>query len=147
MCPSISFFCILGLYLFISISVSFVNLNHSLTVGIRVLKEEKPKGSKVWSLKPQPTTMVDGDKNGDRTTFSGSCTTAKVKTSCQSSKKKEFNNLKDNLQCLWDNLVGECQHGPLSDQILLKCMDYITALSQLVFKIFKFLLLKGAFIC
>ncbi|KAM1228871.1 hypothetical protein EV1_008068 [Malus domestica] len=35
-----------------------------------VLKEEKPKGSKVWSPKPLPTTMVDGDKNGDRT---GSC--------------------------------------------------------------------------
>ncbi|KAM2898782.1 hypothetical protein COP2_008282 [Malus domestica] len=91
-----------------------------------VLNEEKPKGSKVWSLKPQPTTMVDGDKNGDRT---GSCTTTKVKTSCQSSKMKEFNSFKDNLQCLWDNLVGECQHGPLFDQILLKCMDYITALS------------------
>ncbi|XP_048442756.1 sister-chromatid cohesion protein 3-like [Pyrus x bretschneideri] len=43
---------------------------------------------------------------------------------------KEFNNFKDNLQCLWDTLVGECQHGPLFDQILLKCMDYITALSR-----------------
>ncbi|KAM1534183.1 hypothetical protein ACFX15_007664 [Malus domestica] len=43
---------------------------------------------------------------------------------------KEFNSFKDNLQCLWDNLVGECQHGPLFDQIFLKCMDYITALSR-----------------
>ena len=59
----------MGLFLFIPLSVSFLNLNHSLTVGIGVLNEEKPKGSKV-------TTMVDGDKNGDLT---GSCTTAKSK--------------------------------------------------------------------
>ncbi|CAB4311957.1 unnamed protein product [Prunus armeniaca] len=48
----------------------------------------------------------------------------------QSSKKKEFKNFKDNLQLFWDNLVRECQHGPLVDQILFeKCMDYIIALS------------------
>ncbi|XP_068337551.1 sister-chromatid cohesion protein 3 isoform X1 [Pyrus communis] len=48
----------------------------------------------------------------------------------QSSKKKEFKNFKENLQSFWDNLVRECQHGPLVDQILFeKCMDYIIALS------------------
>ncbi|KAM1758994.1 hypothetical protein ACFX11_008055 [Malus domestica] len=35
------------------------------------LSEEKTRGSKVWRLQPQQTGTVDGDKNGDRTTFSG----------------------------------------------------------------------------
>ncbi|KAM1207441.1 hypothetical protein ACFX13_008128 [Malus domestica] len=35
------------------------------------LSEEKTRGSKVWSLQPQQTGTVDGDKNCDRTTFSG----------------------------------------------------------------------------
>ncbi|KAM1655884.1 hypothetical protein ACFX1Q_008711 [Malus domestica] len=35
------------------------------------LSEEKTRGSKVWPLQPQQTGTVDGDKNGDRTTFSG----------------------------------------------------------------------------
>ncbi|XP_052211559.1 sister-chromatid cohesion protein 3 [Diospyros lotus] len=48
----------------------------------------------------------------------------------QSSKKKEFKNFKDNLASFWDNLVTECQNGPLFDQILFdKCMDYVIALS------------------
>ncbi|KAJ0113315.1 hypothetical protein Patl1_01119 [Pistacia atlantica] len=48
----------------------------------------------------------------------------------QSSKKKEFKNFKDNLISFWDNLVVECQNGPLFDKILFdKCMDYIIALS------------------
>ncbi|WJX79682.1 peptidyl-prolyl cis-trans isomerase precursor, variant 2 [Trifolium repens] len=48
----------------------------------------------------------------------------------QSSKKKEFKNFKENLESFWDNLVRECQHGPLFDQVLFdKCMDYIIALS------------------
>jgi hypothetical protein len=51
----------------------------------------------------------------------------------QSSKKKEFKNFKENLESFWDNLVRECQHGPLFDQVLFdKCMDYIIALSWLV---------------
>ncbi|KAK9945465.1 hypothetical protein M0R45_010980 [Rubus argutus] len=46
------------------------------------------------------------------------------------SSKKEFKNLKDNLQSFWDKLVCECQHGPLFDQVLFeKCMGYIIALS------------------
>nr|XP_011458653.1 PREDICTED: sister-chromatid cohesion protein 3 isoform X2 [Fragaria vesca subsp. vesca] len=46
------------------------------------------------------------------------------------SSKKEFKNIKDNLQSFWDKLVCECQHGPLFDQILFeKCMGYIIALS------------------
>nr|XP_027188333.1 sister-chromatid cohesion protein 3 isoform X2 [Cicer arietinum] len=46
------------------------------------------------------------------------------------SKKKELKNFKENLESLWDNLVRECQHGPLFDQVLFdKCMDYIIALS------------------
>ncbi|KAL5060472.1 hypothetical protein RYX36_032076 [Vicia faba] len=46
------------------------------------------------------------------------------------SKKKEFKNFKENLESFWDNLVRECQHGPLFDQVLFdKCMDYIIALS------------------
>ncbi|KAL5793037.1 hypothetical protein ACOSP7_001631 [Xanthoceras sorbifolium] len=48
----------------------------------------------------------------------------------QSSKKKEFKNFKDNLVSFWDNLVVECQNGPLFDKVLFdKCMDYIIALS------------------
>ncbi|XP_038682108.1 sister-chromatid cohesion protein 3 isoform X2 [Tripterygium wilfordii] len=48
----------------------------------------------------------------------------------QSSKKKEFKNFKDNLVSFWDNLVIECQNGPLFDKILFdNCMDYIIALS------------------
>ncbi|CAK9185210.1 unnamed protein product [Ilex paraguariensis] len=48
----------------------------------------------------------------------------------QGSKKKEFKNFKDNLVFFWDNLVAECQNGPLFDQVLFdKCMDYIIALS------------------
>ncbi|KAL9332454.1 hypothetical protein ACSQ67_002064 [Phaseolus vulgaris] len=48
----------------------------------------------------------------------------------QNSKKKEIKNIKENLESFWDNLVRECQHGPLFDQVLFdKCMDYIIALS------------------
>lgn len=48
----------------------------------------------------------------------------------QSSKKKEFKNFKENLLLFWDNLVIECQNGPLFDKDLFdKCMDYIIALS------------------
>ncbi|KAH9730138.1 Sister-chromatid cohesion protein 3 [Citrus sinensis] len=48
----------------------------------------------------------------------------------QSSKRKELKNFKDNLVSFWDNLVVECQNGPLFDKVLFdKCMDYIIALS------------------
>ncbi|XWS76479.1 hypothetical protein CRYUN_Cryun01aG0179800 [Craigia yunnanensis] len=48
----------------------------------------------------------------------------------RSSKKKEFKNFKENLVSFWDNLVVECQNGPLFDKDLFdKCMDYIIALS------------------
>lgn len=48
----------------------------------------------------------------------------------QNSKKKEIKNFKENLEAFWDNLVRQCQHGPLFDQVLFdKCMDYIIALS------------------
>ncbi|GAV79062.1 STAG domain-containing protein [Cephalotus follicularis] len=48
----------------------------------------------------------------------------------QSSKRKEFKNFKDNLLSFWDNLVVECQNGPLFDKLLFdKCVDYIIALS------------------
>ncbi|XP_076890501.1 sister-chromatid cohesion protein 3-like [Bidens hawaiensis] len=48
----------------------------------------------------------------------------------QSSKKKEFRSFKENLVSFWDNLVLECQNGPLFDQVLFdKCMDYVIALS------------------
>ncbi|KAK9281795.1 hypothetical protein L1049_004701 [Liquidambar formosana] len=48
----------------------------------------------------------------------------------QNSKKKEFQNFKDNLVSFWDNLIVECQNGPLFDQVLFdKCMDYVIALS------------------
>lgn len=51
----------------------------------------------------------------------------------QGSKKKEFKNFKENLVSFWDNLVTECQNGPLFDKDLFdKCMDYIIALSWLV---------------
>lgn len=37
----------------------------------------------------------------------------------------------------WDNLVSECQNGPLFDQVLFdKCMDYVIALSWLVLPLF-----------
>ncbi|KAL7583375.1 hypothetical protein Lser_V15G41636 [Lactuca serriola] len=48
----------------------------------------------------------------------------------QNSKKKEFRSFKENLVSFWDNLVSECQNGPLFDQVLFdKCMDYVIALS------------------
>ncbi|KAI3425528.1 SCD domain-containing protein [Psidium guajava] len=48
----------------------------------------------------------------------------------QNSKRKEFKNFQDNLLTFWNNLVIECQNGPLFDQVLFdKCMDYIIALS------------------
>ncbi|XP_071717100.1 sister-chromatid cohesion protein 3-like [Rutidosis leptorrhynchoides] len=48
----------------------------------------------------------------------------------QSSKKKESRIFKENLVSFWDNLVSECQNGPLFDQVLFdKCMDYVIALS------------------
>ncbi|XP_050237428.1 sister-chromatid cohesion protein 3 [Mercurialis annua] len=48
----------------------------------------------------------------------------------QSSKKKELKNFKNNLVTFWDNLVVECQNGPLFDKVLFdKCIDYIIALS------------------
>ncbi|KAI4341717.1 hypothetical protein MLD38_026407 [Melastoma candidum] len=48
----------------------------------------------------------------------------------QTSKRKEFKNFKENLLAFWDNLVLECQNGPLFDEVLFdKCMDYIIALS------------------
>ncbi|KAI6674695.1 hypothetical protein NL676_002601 [Syzygium grande] len=48
----------------------------------------------------------------------------------QNSKRKEFKNFQDNLLTFWNNLVSECQNGPLFDQVLFdKCMDYIIALS------------------
>ncbi|KAJ8748414.1 hypothetical protein K2173_003051 [Erythroxylum novogranatense] len=48
----------------------------------------------------------------------------------QNSKRKDFRNFKDNILSFWDNLVVECQNGPLFDKILFdKCMDYIIALS------------------
>ncbi|CAA7398500.1 unnamed protein product [Spirodela intermedia] len=46
------------------------------------------------------------------------------------SKLKELRNFKENLSSFWDNLVLECQNGPLYDKILFeKCIDYIIALS------------------
>ncbi|GMJ09154.1 sister-chromatid cohesion protein 3, SISTER-CHROMATID COHESION PROTEIN 3 [Hibiscus trionum] len=48
----------------------------------------------------------------------------------QGSKKKEFKNFKENLVSFWDNLVIECQNGPLFDKDMFdKCIDYIIALS------------------
>ncbi|WOL18859.1 sister-chromatid cohesion protein 3 [Canna indica] len=46
------------------------------------------------------------------------------------SKQKELKNFKENLASFWDNLVLECQNGPLFDKVLFdKCMDYVIALS------------------
>ncbi|KAL6564273.1 peptidyl-prolyl cis-trans isomerase precursor [Orobanche minor] len=46
------------------------------------------------------------------------------------SSKRDFKNFKDNLVHFWDNLVSECQNGPLFDQTLFdRCLDYIIALS------------------
>lgn len=46
------------------------------------------------------------------------------------SSKRDFKNFKDNLVYFWDNVVSECQNGPLFDQSLFdKCLDYIIALS------------------
>ncbi|KAI3449562.1 hypothetical protein Pfo_006227 [Paulownia fortunei] len=46
------------------------------------------------------------------------------------SSKRDFKNFKDNLVYFWDNLVSECQNGPLFDQSLFdRCLDYIIALS------------------
>ncbi|MCL7023817.1 hypothetical protein MKW94_013499, partial [Papaver nudicaule] len=48
----------------------------------------------------------------------------------QNSKRKEFKNFKENLLSFWDNLVIECQNGPLLDEVLFeKCSDYVIALS------------------
>lgn len=48
----------------------------------------------------------------------------------ESTKKKEIKNFRGNLVSFWDNLVIECQNGPLFDTVLFeKCMDYIIALS------------------
>ncbi|KAK9726183.1 hypothetical protein RND81_05G196200 [Saponaria officinalis] len=48
----------------------------------------------------------------------------------QSSKKKDFNNLKDNIVYFWDNLAVECENGPLFDGVLFeKCTDYVIAIS------------------
>ncbi|KAJ4829530.1 hypothetical protein Tsubulata_035680 [Turnera subulata] len=48
----------------------------------------------------------------------------------QSSKRKDLKNFRDNLISFWDNLIAECQNGPLFDKVLFdKCMDYIIALS------------------
>ncbi|OMP06606.1 Armadillo-like helical [Corchorus olitorius] len=48
----------------------------------------------------------------------------------QSSKRKEFKNFKENLCSFLDNLVIECQNGPLFDKDLFdKFLDYIIALS------------------
>ncbi|KAH9612413.1 hypothetical protein KSS87_005628 [Heliosperma pusillum] len=56
----------------------------------------------------------------------------------QSSKKKDFNNLKDNIVYFWDNLVVECQNGPLFDGVLLeKCTDYVIAISCTPPRIFR----------
>ncbi|XP_073283758.1 sister-chromatid cohesion protein 3-like [Primulina huaijiensis] len=46
------------------------------------------------------------------------------------SSKRDFKNFKDNLVYFWDNVVSECQNGPLFDQSLFdKCLDYIIAMS------------------
>ncbi|KAK1318564.1 hypothetical protein QJS10_CPB04g00755 [Acorus calamus] len=47
-----------------------------------------------------------------------------------SSKRREIKNFKENLVSFWDNLILECQNGPLFDKVLFeKCMDYVIALS------------------
>ncbi|KAK3120632.1 hypothetical protein QOZ80_9AG0691210 [Eleusine coracana subsp. coracana] len=46
------------------------------------------------------------------------------------SKQKDLKNFKENLVSFWDNLVLECQNGPLFDDILFqKIKDYVIALS------------------
>lgn len=46
------------------------------------------------------------------------------------SKQRDLRTFKDNLLTFWDNLVLECQNGPLFDHVLMeKCMDYVIALS------------------
>lgn len=46
------------------------------------------------------------------------------------SKQKELKIFKENLTSFWDNLVLECQNGPLFDKVLFeKIMDYVIALS------------------
>ncbi|KAL3644830.1 peptidyl-prolyl cis-trans isomerase precursor [Castilleja foliolosa] len=46
------------------------------------------------------------------------------------SSKRGFKNFKNNLVYFWDNLVSECQNGPLFDETLFdRCLDYIIALS------------------
>lgn len=46
------------------------------------------------------------------------------------SKQKDLKNFKENLVSFWDNLVLECQNGPLFDSILFqKIKDYVVALS------------------
>jgi len=46
------------------------------------------------------------------------------------SKQKDLKNFKENLVSFWDNLVVECQNGPLFDSILFqKIKDYVVALS------------------
>ncbi|KAK1277265.1 hypothetical protein QJS04_geneDACA003332 [Acorus gramineus] len=47
-----------------------------------------------------------------------------------SSKRREIKSFKENLVSFWDNLILECQNGPLFDKVLFeKCMDYVIALS------------------
>ncbi|GJZ58932.1 sister-chromatid cohesion protein 3 [Tanacetum coccineum] len=56
----------------------------------------------------------------------------------QSSKKKEFRSFKENLVSFWDNLVSECQNGPLFDQVLFdKCMHYVIALSSTPTRVYR----------
>ncbi|KAJ4785945.1 Cohesin subunit SA-3 [Rhynchospora pubera] len=46
------------------------------------------------------------------------------------SKQKELKNFKDNLGAFWEDLVLECQEGPLFDKAVFeKCVDYVIALS------------------
>ncbi|KAJ4773048.1 Cohesin subunit SA-3 [Rhynchospora pubera] len=46
------------------------------------------------------------------------------------SNQKELKNFKDNLGAFWEDLVLECQEGPLFDKAVFeKCVDYVIALS------------------
>ncbi|KAJ4779054.1 Cohesin subunit SA-3 [Rhynchospora pubera] len=46
------------------------------------------------------------------------------------SKQKELKNFKDNLGAFWEDLVLECQEGPLFDKAVFeKCVDYVIVLS------------------
>ncbi|MCL7022243.1 hypothetical protein MKW94_022829, partial [Papaver nudicaule] len=55
-----------------------------------------------------------------------------------SSKQKDFKNFKVNLLSFWDNLVVECQNGPLLDKVLFeKCMDYVIELSNSPPRVFR----------